>query len=463
MKKASDKFHAIMKTKNQYIFVILSNQPFYSDLKTNKWHTANVLSDHGYKVVFIDPPLRFRALKRFLKKPSIHLSRLFYNAKRENNNLMVYMPANLFNFWPFSLLNTYMHSNKIERLVEEFKEDMISSDDLPSDKTKNETPSTDLKGKGNVKVVMWVYHFDFPDLRKFLEKMNYDILIYDCVDEYTAFPEYAEGKKINKGIISWIQRFDDKLKVKLNQKNLKGVNWVLAQEEWLSKSADIVFASAPGLVDKLKQWTSAVFYTPNAAKVEKFDFDRYSLPEPDDLKTIKHPRIGFTGAIDAYKNNIELIEKVASAYQEYNFVLVGPERLSDPDLDLSKLKKMKNVYFLGQKPWQETPNYFNNFDVYFIPYNLNEYTIKGCFPVKYFEALATGLPTVVTNMPAYFDYDVDGYVSKNDEEFIENIKKALDEDSSERIKKRKALARQNSYNGKVAKQLKVIDEYIDGD
>lgn len=436
------------KNKNHYIFIILSNQPFDLELKTNKWHVANVLANRGYKVIFVDPPLRFQALKKFLKKPSLHLSRLFYKTEKKNDNLIVYSPANLFNFWPFSAFNTKMHSTKINGLIQYF-EDLIKEDN----KKENINAS--------VKKIMWVYHFDFPDLRKFLEKVPHDMLIYDCVDEYTAFPEYAERKKMNKGLIGLIQWIDDELKIRINQKGLQGVEWVLAQEEWLSKKADRVFASAPGLLDKLKKWNENVYYLPNAAKIEQYDFERGTLPEPDDLKNIPHPRIGFGGAIDAYKNNIKLIEKSAEMYPEYSFVLIGPERLSDPDLDLSKLKKMKNVYFLGKKPWEEVTNYLNHFDVFFIPYNLNDYTIKGCFPVKYFEALATGLPTVVTNLPAYAEYDVDGYVSKDDDEFVKNIKKAVEEDSPERIKARKDLAKKNSWEGKVTNQLEIINEFFD--
>src|SRR3990167_6192368 len=419
----------------QYKFLILSNQPFDFELKTNKWHVANILARKGHQVVFVDPPLRFKALKNFLKNPSLNLGQLFFGTERKNENLIVYRPANIFNFHPFSLINTSMHAQNINKLLNSFV------------------------GVSESKTILWIYHFDFPDLENFMDKIDYDLDLYDCVDEYTAFPEYSERKKVTPSAISWIQWIDDELKIRLNQKGLTGVDWVLRQEKWLADATDLMFVSAPGLVLKFKNWREDVHYLPNGAAVEKF-LSKDQLKEPDDLKNISHPRIGFTGAIDAYKNNINLIEESAKKYPQYHFVMIGPEKVSDPDLDLSFLKSLSNVHFLGMRKWELIPSYFAYFDAFFIPYNLNDYTVKGCFPVKYFEALAAGLPTVVTNMPAYEGFDVDGYVSVTDEDFIKNLKKAVEENSLEKIEARKKLASHNSWDGKVDKQLKLIADFL---
>ncbi len=418
-----------------YTFIVLSNQPFDLPLKTNKWHIATRLAKRGHQVIYVDPPLRFKALKAFIKNPSLNLSALFMSTERKSENLMVYRPANLFNFWPFSLINTSMHSGQIKKILNMFP-------------------------RKNEELIIWTYHFDFPDLENFLKKFKYNILLYDVVDEYTAFPEYSQRKKVNPSVVSWIQWLDDELKIWLNQKGLQGTNWVLHREKWLSDKADLVFASAPGLVEKFKKWRPDVYYLPNAAAVEVFDKPQSSFKEPEDLKNIPHPRIGFSGAIDNYKTNIKLIEKCAKTYRHYHFVLIGPEKLSDPDIDLSVLKSLKNVHFLGMKPWEETPAYFAYFDIYFIPYNLNDYTVKGCFPVKYFEGLAAGLPTIVTNMPAYNGFDPDGYVAKDDTEFVFTIEKALQQNSPERIAARKKMASENSYDGKVDKELHLLSSKL---
>ena len=404
------------------IFVILSNQQYDSKLKTNKWQVANQLVAKGHKVIFVDPPLRFKALKNISKIIS-----------KRSDNLYVYKPINIFNFWPFSIFNTLLGSKVINNLIHNFREN------------KDE------------KIVLYIYHFDYPDLRNLMKQFKYNVSVYDCVDIYSEFPEYATGKKINPSLIALIQKMDDYLKIKFNQNGLSLKKWVDAQEEWLCKNTDLVFASAPGIVERLNRWRDDIEYLPNAVDFDKFNHIQKAI-EPNDIKDVPHPRIGFSGAIDSYKNNIKLIEACAKIYPNYHFIMIGPEKVSDPNLDLSVLKQMKNVHFLGEKPWEETPSYFDHFDAYFIPYNLNDYTI-GCHPIKYFEGLASGLPTLIT-LSSVKKFDPDNYVTSDEDQFIKNIKLAIETDSEEKRKVRKELAKQHTWSNKVNKQISFIESKL---
>lgn len=403
------------------IFIILSNQQFDSKLKTNKWQVANQLANKGHYVIFVDPPLRFKALKSLSK---------VVDQKREN--LVVYKPINLLNFNPFSKINTYIHLKIINQLIYKSK-------------------------RYDDKKILYIYHFDFPDLRDFMKIFEYDVSVYDCVDIYSEFPEYSEGKKVNPTFISFIQRIDDALKVKFNQNGLKLKAWVDNQEEWLCKNTDLVFASAPGIIDRLKKWRSQIEYLPNAVDFEKFDH-KIKDPEPEDIKAIPHPRIGFSGAIDSYKNDISLIEKCAETYPNYNFIMIGPEKVSDPNLNLSLLKSLQNVHFLGEKPWEITPSYFDHFDAYFIPYNLNDYTI-GCHPIKYFEGLAAGLPTLITLLSVK-SFDPDNYVTADKTQFVKNVELAITTDNEQKRLARKELASQHTWANKVNRQIGLITKVL---
>lgn len=399
-------------------FIILSNQQYDFELKTNKWHIANQMANKGHNVIFVDPPLRFKAL---VKRNKI--------IEQKSDNLVIYRPINIFNFKPFSSFNTYVHTKVLNKILKNWN--------------------------NSERTILYVYHFDFPDLRNLFKSLKHDVSVYDCVDIYSEFPEYAEGKKVqSSSIIALIQKIDDALKIKFNQNGLSLKSWVDDQEKWLCKNVNLVFGSAPGVVDHLQPWTNGiVHYLPNAVEYDVFaNVENYT--EPEDLKDIPHPRIGFTGAIDTYKNNISLIEKSAEAYPDYHFILIGPEKVSDPDLDLTKLKSMSNVHFLGKKPWEQTPSYFKYFDAYFIPYNLNDYTI-GCHPIKYFEGLAAGLPTLIT-LNSVKAFDVDNLVSENEDQFVKNIKIAIENDSTEKKEKRKAMAREHTWSGKADKILDLI-------
>ena len=403
------------------VVIILSNQRFDFELKTNKWHVANQLAKKGHKVIFVDPPLRFKALKNITK-----------TIVKKNDNLIVYKPINLFNFKPFSTFNTFVHKTVISNLLLRLEAQ-------------------------NDKKVLYVYHFDFPDLRNFMQKLKHDVSVYDCVDIYSEFPEYASGKKINPSVISFIQNIDEILKVKFNQNGLKLKDWVNDQEKWLCKYVDLVFVSAPAIAEHLSKWRKDIEYLPNAVMFEKFDHAE-KFKEPEDIKNIPHPRIGFSGAIDTYKNNVGLIEKCVEAYPNYHFIMIGPEKVSDPDLDLTKLKQAKNIHFLGERPWEKLPYYFDHFDAYFIPYNINAYTI-GSHPIKYFEGLAAGLPTLTT-LSSVKNFDPDNYVTADENQFVENIKKALEENSAEKIKVRKELASKHSWSNKVNRQVELISQIL---
>ncbi len=148
--------------------------------------------------------------------------------------------------------------------------------------------------------------------------------------------------------------------------------------------------------------------------------------------------------------------EVAKKHSDKSLVLVGPTGVADDQPDLSQLRKMDNVYLLGQKPYEQMPVYFSRFDVYIIPYNLNDYTVKGCFPVKFLDALAAGLPTVVTNLPAYEEFADVCYIAKDNEQFSQLIQTALDEDSKKHIAQRKSTAKQNSWDNKVDKMLRLM-------
>jgi hypothetical protein len=79
---------------------------------------------------------------------------------------------------------------------------------------------------------------------------------------------------------------------------------------------------------------------------------------------------------------------------------------------------------LGLKPHSDLPAYLAHFDVCIIPFEASE-LIQATSPLKVFEYLAMGKPVVATLMR-----ELEGLpyvlVSKTDEEFLQNIGKALD-------------------------------------
>jgi len=224
-----------------------------------------------------------------------------------------------------------------------------------------------------------------------------------------------------------------------------------------------VFATTPLLVNKLSNFNKRVFFTPNVGDYDKFkDSKKLKDQVPADLLEISRPRVGFTGALDEYKFDTKLMEKVACDNPDVSFVLIGQMALKDKEAaegDTS-LTHLENVYLMGSRPYDILHLYYAGFDAAIIPYQLNDYTVGGCFPVKFHDSLAAGLPTIVTDLPAYAPFKDVSYISKTYDEFSANVKKALEEDNSRRVKARQAVAKDNSWEGKVQKMLEYINAVV---
>jgi hypothetical protein len=367
------------------------------------------LGQQGHKVIFVDPTINFgKILLTQFKKGFFNLKRLLFGYKIEEN-VLVFTPIR------FLLLERFyakFFTNKINKLA-----------------IKHLDP--------NLKTVMWVYDVELPEIQIYIDNIKRDFLLYDCVDYYAGFPRYQSKEEKEK---------------------------ILSIEKNLAQSADLVFATAPGLVDRLKKYNSKTFYTPNVGDYELFSgcVEKYKNQIPEKLQNIKHPIIGYIGAIDSYKFDYQLLKESALKYPEYSFVIIGGSGLKDTEGSLIELglDNIKNIHFLGTVPFIESPKYMAHFDVDLIPYVLNDYTIGGCFPVKFFNSMSAGIPSVVTDMPVFSIYRNTTYIGKTYEEFISNIKKALEENSLDKINERISIAKQNTYELKVASMLGLIKSHL---
>lgn len=390
----------------KYNVICLSNQLWSYPLWTNKKHVSTRLAKQGHNVLFVDPPINTgRLFYRQICKGMWSIRRLIDRTYKADN-ITVFSPLD----W---------NSNH-EKLAEAHVQKIRNISEHIFDP--------------KLKTVLWIYHVEISGLKNYIEGLDYDILVYDCVDNYSAFPKYNTPEKKEK---------------------------LINQEKYLASKADVVFATAPGLVERLKKINENVHFTPNVGDYEKFikvkDL-KNSIPE--EISSIPRPRIGFTGAVDNYKFDRELVKKIAQDYPNYSFVIIGPMALEDREASTKELgfENLGNIYFLGTKSYDEMPRYYAGFDAVIIPYQLNDYTVGGCFPVKFHEGLAAGLPVVVTDLPAYAPFSNVCYVSRGYNEFSQNVRRALEEDSEVKIKARQNVAKENNWDGKVDKMLSLIGE-----
>lgn len=165
--------------------------------------------------------------------------------------------------------------------------------------------------------------------------------------------------------------------------------------------------------------------------------------KPEDIAEIPKPIVGFFGEIADYTVDIGFIEKVIDYLPGKSFVFVG-----ETSADCSGLVAKENVWMLGKKPYEEIPHYGKCFDVAIMPWLQNRW-IELCNPIKLKEYLALGKPVVSTPFTELQGFRDVVDEARNPEDFAEGIKRAISENNSELISKRKDKVKNESWDTKV--------------
>ena len=186
--------------------------------------------------------------------------------------------------------------------------------------------------------------------------------------------------------------------------------------------------------------------TSHGVDYDMFSAIRVSREPPSDIACIGKPRVGFFGGIDCHTFDVELLAEVATELSEMNFVLVG-----GCSVDVSRLSCLPNVFFLGQKAYEEIPRYGHQFDISIMPWRQNNW-IAACNPVKMKEYLAIGKPVVSTPFPEGMPYQKVIYFAQGSRDFAAAIRRALKEDSTEKMAERRRRVATQTWDA-LAEQL----------
>ncbi len=376
---------------------------------TNRQHIMVRLAERGYCVVYIEPPKSiFRQLVKLIfrmkseQKVFKWFERILKLERREENLcLFSLIEVVLIKYRSLRKLNYLLCCHFLKRK---------------------------LRQTGMENSILWIYT---PDAVVLAGRLGEKLLCYDCVDNYASQPWY--------------------------QKNLKDID---KDELELLKKADLVFTSSKNLYEDKRKYNSQTYLVHNVGDYNHFIKATYPETKiPKDIENIPSPIIGFIGAIDDYKLDMELVSYLAQERTDWSIVLIGPTGIAGKKMCTSVLKNYKNVYLLGEKEYEILPNYIKTFDVCIIPYRNNEYT-RNCFPIKFFEYLATGKPVVVIGLPELEKFAHLTEVAKDKGEFIRSISECLKYDAPEKRQKRIELARENTWEKKAQKQIEIIISHL---
>jgi glycosyltransferase involved in cell wall biosynthesis len=397
----------------EHTIVCLSSQRWDEKMWTNKQHVMSRLAkDH--RVIHVDfglRPLPVYLYRRAQKRPMdlLHPARLLSDGVvHRGGNLYVadsYVPYGtkllpqthpvrdfLTYDWKVMLLQRFLREHRIEDPI------------------------------------VWVYHPGFADA---VDRLPRKLLVYDCVDNYAAFPEYAPV-----------------------------ADWILERERRLCRKADLVFTTSAPLFEKRRaENPENTFLVHNVGDADHFkkamDPDLQVAPE---IARLSGPVIGFIGAVSDYKLNAEWLLALAVEHPEWNIVLIGPVGLSDPSTDVSRLRAQPNVHLLGVRDYADLPRYLKGMHVTVIPYRINAYT-ESVFPIKFFEMLATGKPVVVSSLPSLRDYFDAVRVAETAEEFVARCEEALRDPDTGR-EQRVLLAEKYSWPHRIGQMMGHVERKL---
>ena len=142
---------------------------------------------------------------------------------------------------------------------------------------------------------------------------------------------------------------------------------------------------------------------------------------PDEIKDLPKPIIGFHGLLADWVD-YELIKKIAEHFKNGSVVLIGKIAV-DAEQKVKILDDVKNVHFLGRKPYSELPNYCKGFDVALNPFAISDLTLAAN-PLKVREYLAAGLEVISTDIPEVRILE-NCRIGENHEDFIRQIEECV--------------------------------------
>lgn len=265
-----------------------------------------------------------------------------------------------------------------------------------------------LERRGCTHIVLYVWHMDYAGA---VSAVRSELSVYHIYDEYSHSEHEVP---------------------------------IDAAEEDLIRRVDQVFTVSPTM-----QARKGVLNPHSTLMSNGVDYEAFAtpVPEPGDVRSIPHPRLGYTGYI---KKQIDwdLLLELAERRPDWSFVFVGGRHVH-PEIDavLGRLEALPNVHFLGEKPTSELCRYPQHFDVCLMPYRVNDYT-KYIYPLKLNEYLATGRPVVSVPLPALHGAEHLVTIARGADEWEQAIDRQLGSSAMEpaRQRARQAEARRHDWS-----------------
>jgi glycosyltransferase involved in cell wall biosynthesis len=158
------------------------------------------------------------------------------------------------------------------------------------------------------------------------------------------------------------------------------------------RDADRVVVCSPGLA-RSRGAVRPTTLIPNGVDVGHFIRRR---PRPADLPAA--PVAVYVGTLHDERIDVDLLAELATRLPGLSVTLVGPDVLGSASR--GHLAAHGNVRLLGPRPYTQVPGYLQHADVVIVPHRVTPFT-ESLDPIKAYECLAVGRPTVATTVAGF--------------------------------------------------------------
>jgi teichuronic acid biosynthesis glycosyltransferase TuaH len=188
------------------------------------------------------------------------------------------------------------------------------------------------------------------------------------------------------------------------------------RERALLERADEVVVCSSGLANTKGQFRPVRVIT-NAVDVEHF---RRPRSRPADLPP--DPVAVYVGTLHEDRLDVDLVDELAASLPDVHFTFVGPNALSVTSR--ARLQRHPNVHLLGPRPFEDVPGYVQHAAVSIVPHVVTAFT-ESLDPIKAYECLAVGGPTLATPVAGFRDIGAPVVVATA-EDFSATLRRMLD-------------------------------------
>jgi hypothetical protein len=173
--------------------------------------------------------------------------------------------------------------------------------------------------------------------------------------------------------------------------------------------------------------------------------------EPDELRAVPRPRLGYLGPIFA-RVNLPVLREVLTQNPTWHFVYFGQSK----DLELP------NAHGMAWHPPEELLRFVASFDVGLMPYDCTDKKNLHCSPLKLYDYFLVGLPVVATPILELLEFQDLIYSGETARELSDAVLRALEEPAdSPKRERRMDVARAHSTEA-LGRRLEEVLGVLEG-